>query len=318
VEDSVAQVQRTLIDPTSVAEWQAADQRLLAEEANLVTTIARVRQMRHAVEIGVENMGRSLAEPLAADDGMARWLSEVLDDAVRGLCDAQQAASEMGRIARSHWAPRVSTHALDVVATGPAADRSAMGRRSTSSPSAIRMGFGVDISGYSARSAPVKDEAQSRLAALVADVLADVGVRLEETEHQGIGDGMKVFLPARVPVQEALPQLISGWRERLGRDNGRYRDRLRVRTAYGVGPVGVAAIGLSGSTVVEVDRLLNSDVLRQALNDQPGSDVVALVSDVLFGWVVGEGHPGLDSSMFEPVHVVVKDFSGRAWLWVGA
>ena len=43
--------------------------------------------------------------------------------------------------------------------------------------------------------------------------------------------------------------------------------------------------------------------------------VAALVSDQLYGYVVGDGYPGLDPGQFRRHDVTVKSFSTQAWLW---
>jgi hypothetical protein len=183
----------------------------------------------------------------------------------------------------------------------------------------IKMGFGVDIVDYSRRSSPDRDDAQQRLATMIRNVLnTELTIRLDDVDHQATGDGMNVFLPQTIEMHQALPRLLRSWREHLARDNQRYRDRLRLRVAFAVGPTGVAPLGFAGNTIVEVHRLLNSDVLRQAIIDHPDVDLAVLVSDQLHRWVVGEGYPGLDRAQFQRVKARVKDFSAPAWLWVAA
>lgn len=63
-------------------------------------------------------------------------------------------------------------------------------------------------------------------------------------------------------------------------------------------------------------RLLNSDRLRRAMSDHPDSDLAALLSDELYRYVLGEGHPGLDRNRFTKVEVEQKEFHRPAWLWV--
>jgi hypothetical protein len=91
---------------------------------------------------------------------------------------------------------------------------------------------------------------------------------------------------------------------------------MRLRLSTVVGPVGMAALGSSGSTIVEVSRLLNSAVLRDALAAHPEADFAVLVSDQLYEYVVGEGYPGLDAQRFERRLVEAKEYRRHAWLWV--
>jgi hypothetical protein len=179
------------------------------------------------------------------------------------------------------------------------------------------MGFAVDIVRYSARSAPGKEEAQQRLAQLAGQVLGDLTLSAAETASQSTGDGMNVFLPVTVEVHRALPSLLHSWRDRLALDNRRFRDRLRLRMAAVVGPVGPAALGFTGGTIVELGRLLDSEVLRKEIDDHPVRELAVLVSDKLHAYAVAEGYPGLDPTHFRRHLVAVKEYSAEAWLWTG-
>lgn len=181
----------------------------------------------------------------------------------------------------------------------------------------IRMGFAVDIVDYSARSSPLKEAAQERLVRLASEVLGDLNVSSAQTPQQSTGDGMNMFLPVTAEVHRALPVLLHSWQDRLALDNQRFRDRLRLRMAAVVGPVGPSANGYTGGTIVELHRLLDSDVLRKEIDDRPAIDLAVLVSDLLYAYVVGEGYPGLDPAQFQRHFVRVKRYSAYAWLWNG-
>jgi NPCBM/NEW2 domain len=183
-------------------------------------------------------------------------------------------------------------------------------------PMIVRMGFGVDVVGYSARPAMAKLDAQTRMVALVDSVLTAIGVDHAEVDRQPSGDGMIVFLPASVSLRRALVELFDAARW-LAEDNRRYRDRLRVRMSAVIGPAGTAPAGYSGNTVIECARLLNSDVLRVAMAGRADSDLAILISDSLYTYVVDEGYPELAAPDFERVDVHVKDFHRHAWLWTG-
>ena len=181
----------------------------------------------------------------------------------------------------------------------------------------VRIGFVVDVSSYSSRSAPAKIDLQQRVSALVVEMLSDLGLDLADTYHHGTGDGMVVFLPTEVEVHRALARLLRSASETLAEDNRRYRDRMRLRMAVVIGPLGPAAIGFSGNTIVEGGRLVDSQVLRNALTERPEADLVVLVSDQLHGYVVRERHSGLHAADFEPVTVQTKEYHSTAWLWIG-
>jgi O-acetyl-ADP-ribose deacetylase (regulator of RNase III) len=179
------------------------------------------------------------------------------------------------------------------------------------------MGFTTDVIGYSRRPAPAKIDIQRRLVELVHDIMREMGIDLPETLRNGTGDGMAVFLPTRVDTRRAVPRLIRLTADLLAADNDRYRDRLRLRMAVVLGAVGPGANGLSGDTVVEAARMVDSQVLRDAAVTHPDADLVVLVSEPLFASVAGERLPGLDANDFRLVDVNAKNFSARSWLWTG-
>jgi O-acetyl-ADP-ribose deacetylase (regulator of RNase III) len=179
------------------------------------------------------------------------------------------------------------------------------------------MGFALDVAGYGGRSAREKTDVQHRVAALVDEVIRDLGLRLDETHHHGTGDGMVVFLPSDVEVHRALARLLRATSEALAEDNQRYRDRMRLRMAVVIGPLGPAAIGFSGDAIVEAGRLVDSEALRRALTGRPCADLAVLVSEQLYAYAVRERHANPRAEDFQPVEVRTKEFHGRAWLWPG-
>ncbi|WP_431917801.1 CATRA conflict system CASPASE/TPR repeat-associated protein [Nonomuraea jabiensis] len=289
-------------DPLLLAELQ----QLRADMAGLTTAGTHLRKMRRTVEIAVDNMTRALGEPLPGDRELAEWFLEELDDADHYLDLTLSNAEGVQRIVQS-MPPQESPR-------GPTAPARTPGRR-TPGRVLVRMGFAVDIVDYSSRSSPQKTDLQERLAEMSEQVLEDMGIDIATTDRQPTGDGMNVFLPESLEPHTTLPRLLHAWRDRLARDNQRYSDRMRLRMAVVLGSVGVAALGYSGSTIVEVSRMLNSDLLRQAMRDRPAADLAVLISDPLYKYVVGEGYPGLDSSECERCSVESKGFETDAWLW---
>lgn len=179
----------------------------------------------------------------------------------------------------------------------------------------IRLCFVLDLVGFGRRPGPDRADLQQRLRGVVVEVLSDVVTGDGSVDWQGTGDGIIVLLPERVQFQRVLPFLLHSMARRLAVDNRRHTDRMRLRMATGIGPIGRGAVGFTGSTVLEVCRLVDCEPLRRALEAHPAADLAVLVSDVLYGWVVGEGHPGLDAAGLQAVDVTVKDFQAPAWLW---
>jgi hypothetical protein len=203
---------------------------------------------------------------------------------------------------------------IELSGSGPDGDRDV---RPTDDPERIdfRLGFAVDVATYSTRPMPAQREVQQRLATLVREVVADAQADPRRTDSQESGDGIIVFFPAGMQFQRVLPRLLRATAHCLDTDNRRHTDRLRLRMSTTIGPVGKGAMGYAGSTVVELSRLVDSDTLRQALDDDPRVGLVVLVSDALYGHVVGAGHPGLVASEFRRLEVAVKRSQAVAWLW---
>jgi hypothetical protein len=199
------------------------------------------------------------------------------------------------------------------------ASSSSAGQARASSPSlpplSVRMGFVVDVVGYSQRTEPGQYALQQRLAALITEVMGAAGIRLEPEYLQGTGDGMNVFLPAGADVSRALAALLRPAATWLHRDNQDHADRIRLRVATDLGPVRPAATGFSGNTIIAFGRLVDSAPIREAITRQPDADLAVLVSDWLFGAIVSQGYAGLDPAQFTRVQAVVKHYQADAWLW---
>lgn len=268
---------------------------LHGDEAGLVVAADRVDRMRDSVQVSRSNMTALLGSPLPADVGLAESFLAQLGQEGTLLDRSRSLAQEVRALAPPHTAP-----------AGPV----------RSPDNAIRLGLTLDIVQYTAREPPEMQRLQQRLLDLVVGVLGDLGLTMSDTDHQGTGDGLMMFLPAEVDVQRALPSLLHGMGERLRQDNEIHRDRLRARMALDVGPVGLAALGFKGKISSIMGRMLDSGRLRQAVLDHADVDLVAMVSDRLFDFVVGEGAPGLDAANFTRVDVAAKNYRGDAWLWV--
>jgi class 3 adenylate cyclase len=185
-------------------------------------------------------------------------------------------------------------------------------------PLSVRMGFVVDVVGYSERVEPAQYALQQRLAVLITEVMPTAGIQLEPEYLQGTGDGMNVFLPAGADVSRALAALLTPTATLLHHDNECHADRIRLRIATDLGPVRPAATGFSGHTIVAFGRLVDSAPIRDAITRQPDADLAVLVSDWLYAAVVSQGYADLDPSQFTRVQAVVKRFQADAWLWTSA
>ncbi|MBB4911003.1 hypothetical protein [Actinophytocola algeriensis] len=175
-----------------------------------------------------------------------------------------------------------------------------------------RLGFVVDIVGFGRRDGAAKDDLQQRLDALLDQVVADLGVEKNDVRGSDAGDSRVLFLPVGVDPTRMLPIMLSAVHERLGRDNRRYRDRMRLRMAVGTGLVGTGPLGFTGELVIDLHRLVDSVVLREAVAGNPYTDLALLVGNAVHDDVIRPGY--LDPGDFTRVEVTAKEFSAPAWL----
>ena len=294
-------------------EHPDADDRtaLAADEAAVAGTLAALRVMRSSADVARRNMGAALAEPLPPDARVADWLAHQLAHDIETMAAIREQAAHLREI--TGGLPTLPERS----AVGPhpqPVTRSHRDDRVTH-----RIAFGVDVVGYSDRGVPGQDEVQTRLAGMAQCVLDRLGVSWPDTDHQEAGDEVKLALPSDCELHRVLPLLLNGWRAVVVDDNARHPgDRIRLRLAIAAGPLRRSALGLVGKQIIEAGRLLNSSILRDAANEHPDVDLVALISDRVYDDVVGSGYPGLDPRHFAKRAVENKTYQGTAWLWFGA
>ena len=184
----------------------------------------------------------------------------------------------------------------------------------------LRMAFVVDVAGYGARTVSRQQEVQRRLRRLVEAALNGCGLTLDPqiVDHQWTGDGINAVLPADIDPASALPRLIRSLAAALGADNARCSDRIRLRMAVSAGLIRRSVAGFSGGLILDISRLVDSSALHDALADAPAADLAVAVSDHVYAMVVRPGYPGIPDGQFSRVHVVAKEFSAAAWLWLSA
>jgi O-acetyl-ADP-ribose deacetylase (regulator of RNase III) len=180
----------------------------------------------------------------------------------------------------------------------------------------LRLGLVVDVVGFGRRAAPDQEAVQERLSVLAGQVLHDAGLELDTVDHQWTGDGIAVFPPNDIDPPRMLSVLLRSIPQRLAEDNRTSGDRIRLRMAVGVGLVSLAATGFAGTMIVDINRLVDSTPLRDAVRDHPESDVVARVSEQVHASLVRPGYLRPPDGEFRRVHVAVKEFHEPAWLWV--
>jgi hypothetical protein len=182
----------------------------------------------------------------------------------------------------------------------------------------LRMAFALDVVGYGARTVLQEQQVERRLRRLVDATLSECGLKLdpEVVEHRWTGDGINAVLPVDIDPTVILPLLIRSLASALGADNARSADRIRMRMSVGAGLIERHPAGFSGQLIVDINRLVDSLALRQALADAPACDLAVAMSDQVYAMVIRPGYPGIPDGQFSPMNVVAKEFSATAWLWL--
>lgn len=176
-----------------------------------------------------------------------------------------------------------------------------------------RIGFTVDIAGYSSRTTEAQQAVQCRLFVMLRRFADEVGIAFDPASFQPAGDGYHYFLPD-VDPHAAVRHLVRTVPRLLHEDNLGQDDRLRLRMAVDVGPVKQSVLGFAGPTVTRFCRLADSDPIRHAMKTTD-TDIAIFVSDTLYDDIVRQ-YDDLSSLPFERREVMVKNYHATAHLLV--
>lgn len=180
---------------------------------------------------------------------------------------------------------------------------------------AVRLCLAADMQRYSRFGTPEALRAQQRFVAVLARARGHAGIDETGVDLQQSGDGEFAILPAGLDESVVIPRLVEGLRAELARVNSDLseRARLRLRVALHRGHVAPGPNGWVGTATIAVHRLLDSDVLRKALDGRPGADFALIVPDLLYRDVIADHVVTADFASAD-VTVPAKDFQERAWI----
>jgi hypothetical protein len=282
----------------------------LSGEVDVVRTLLTAREGAQTVRIAETNMTTVSARhvmdqpmPNMVDGGLklADWFKRRLDDTVMSLKTITVRLRHLGELA---------TELLSKPGAQPL--------NSAPFVTQYRMVFAVDIVGYSKLTGWQQQKHHNRLQGVISEILQDLMVTVPGNDRRDTGDGWIVFLPVGLDPAWALPTLIRSARSRISANNGIEDPSLRLRMAIGMGLVIPGRNTFSGAAVIEVVRLLDSDVIRSQIADHPAVDLAVIVSNRLYSDVVGIGNVGIPADQFHEVQAIAKDFDEIAWLWRAA
>ncbi len=168
------------------------------------------------------------------------------------------------------------------------------------------------------RSDPIRIEMEDALGRMVTDALHRA--RIHSPRQTNTGDGIYIALPPQLPPVRALEPLVRYIGDGLRWHNQHYvqeRARIRLRIAVDLGGATPYASFVRGPALLTaVTRLLDSQVLRDALGTNQETPFALLVSDDYYRRVVRQGFPGIDVDAYQSVEVSLKTYHEQAWLYV--
>jgi hypothetical protein len=172
-----------------------------------------------------------------------------------------------------------------------------------------------------AASASAANHAQLRMRRdlydLVQAALKRRDLVLESLPVTDTGDGLRIFLPfSRIRPADVIDLFVLGLAAGL-RQHRQYVaecSRIRLRVAFDLGIVEPHLQGWVGDSLIRVARLVDAEPVRDVLESHTDLDLAAVVSDVMYRYVVEPGDCYLAADYFEPIRVRVKEFDARAWL----
>ncbi|MEW1861545.1 hypothetical protein AB0399_14390 [Streptomyces sp. NPDC088194] len=179
-----------------------------------------------------------------------------------------------------------------------------------------------DIERFSRRDDMEQAFLRRGLDSVVADSLAAAGVERTQQYREDRGDGLIILISGDVSKARLLRALLKETPDALRAYNrfaaSSTQMRLRIVLASGEvahDPQGSTVGGLVGHDLNQACRLLDADVLREALRQRETADCVLCVSAPVYEGVVRHGHRGLAKEEFHRVAVAVKDDRLNAWLY---
>lgn len=172
----------------------------------------------------------------------------------------------------------------------------------------------VDIAGSGRWHNQALLRARKVLTAAVHNGLNAAGITRAFIEH--CGDGIILLIPARVSKIDLLDPVIPTIADHIRAYNATVAPplRIRLRVAVHAGEVHRDPHGWVGADLITTCRLVNGEPLYQELREPARSDVVVVVSDLIYQAVVRHHYRGIDPAEYTPTHIQVKETDTLAWL----
>ncbi|MEV6416784.1 hypothetical protein [Kribbella sp. NPDC051718] len=175
----------------------------------------------------------------------------------------------------------------------------------------------IDIEGFGSptRTDPIRAGLRRTLDDLIRTGLERMPYSDPVAAEGDTGDGKWILLRSDIPktslLQDFVPSLETGLRHH--NRSASTAAALRLRVGIHHGEVTVDDQGYSGEQLNLAFRIIDNDVIRDALKTTRNDSVVA-VSDDFFQKIVKPGYGSLDPDDFAPVMINVKETSTVVWV----
>lgn len=174
----------------------------------------------------------------------------------------------------------------------------------------------VDVEGFGrySRTNPNKIRIRRGMYRALERAFVAAGIPWGSCRYSDLGDGVLVLGPAGVPKTPFAERLPGALAEELALHNGGHspEECIRLRLALHAGEVTYDAHGVTGSSILDAQRLVDAPVLKRALADT--SAVLATIASSWFYEEVVRQSEGGDAGAYRPVVLAGDGFPFSAWI----
>jgi class 3 adenylate cyclase len=173
----------------------------------------------------------------------------------------------------------------------------------------------VDMTGYGKLNNRGQLQARAILDKSMNAAIRTIGLAQAGLAINHRGDGVLVVVPPTISKADLLEPLLPRLARTIHAANADPAvDRIRLRVAVHAGELIQDATGWFGTDLNLACRLVDAEAAYARLRASSESDVVLIVSDVIYQGVIRHGYHGLDPADYQRVRVRVKEVDAIGWL----
>lgn len=175
----------------------------------------------------------------------------------------------------------------------------------------------IDMAGFGQWTNRTQLRARAVLNTAIRSALHTAGIKPARLVVEDRGDGMVVLVSARFSKVCLIDPMIPALVATIRRHNaGSPTHRIRLKVAVHAGEIHYDGSGWAGADLNLACRLVDSAPLSQHLRDNPDTDLILIVSDLIHSGVIRHGYRRIDPANYRSTRVAVKETDARAWLHV--